>query len=266
LIFLQKPLFPGEVLLVKKQHKAIYGSYYEKKELCTKILNTLPFAHTIPHCTFAAKQKNITMGQNKTLGKIIEEKFKKSHMTAAEFAEKICCTRNNVYSIFKREYLDTRLLALISKVLHYNFFKDLADSPELINTDDPNFIKELEYNKATSQFLDVIPGIISRLNLNEAWLVKPLSPIESEGETPDMGLHFLTYDSREIILFLSKEWTADNSQYTTSSIEHLHTKTKQRVDLWSSPKVIDKSPEVKLDFKTEEQWEEIISFIVNGYK
>lgn len=38
------------------------------------------------------------------------------------FANKLYCERTNVYSIFKRESIDTTLLLRISEILHHNFF------------------------------------------------------------------------------------------------------------------------------------------------
>ena len=37
-------------------------------------------------------------------------------------ADKLHCDRTNVYDIFKREGIDTRLLERISMILHRNFF------------------------------------------------------------------------------------------------------------------------------------------------
>ena len=42
--------------------------------------------------------------------------------TISWFAKKLCCDRTNVYSIFKRQSIDTELLLRISEALHYDFF------------------------------------------------------------------------------------------------------------------------------------------------
>ena len=66
-----------------------------------------------------------------TIGNRIENEVRKQEWNITEFADAICCKRNNVYDIFKRNNLDIKLLARISKVLKHNYFKDLAEEPEL---------------------------------------------------------------------------------------------------------------------------------------
>lgn len=44
-------------------------------------------------------------------------------MTVSEFGRRINHSRENVYSIFKRETIDTGLLLIIGKVLEYDFFQ-----------------------------------------------------------------------------------------------------------------------------------------------
>ncbi len=57
------------------------------------------------------------------IGKLIEAELHRQERSVTWFANKLCCERTNVYSIFKRESIDTALLARISKVLHHNFFQ-----------------------------------------------------------------------------------------------------------------------------------------------
>jgi len=57
------------------------------------------------------------------IGKLIEEELRKQERTPTWFAKKLCCERTNVYSIFKRQSIDTELLIRISRILHYNFFQ-----------------------------------------------------------------------------------------------------------------------------------------------
>lgn len=56
------------------------------------------------------------------IGKLIEEELHRQERSVTWFANKLCCERTNVYSIFKRESIDTALLLRISCVLHRNFF------------------------------------------------------------------------------------------------------------------------------------------------
>ncbi|MBD5240147.1 MAG: XRE family transcriptional regulator [Bacteroidales bacterium] len=43
------------------------------------------------------------------------------------FANKICCSRTNVYKIFERDNIDVRLLYSISRVLNHDFFADISE-------------------------------------------------------------------------------------------------------------------------------------------
>lgn len=56
------------------------------------------------------------------IGKLIEQELRKQERTVTWFANKLYCERTNVYSIFKRESIDTALLLRISEILHHNFF------------------------------------------------------------------------------------------------------------------------------------------------
>lgn len=56
------------------------------------------------------------------IGKLIEAELHRQERSVSWFARKLFCERTNVYSIFKRESIDTALLFRISLVLHINFF------------------------------------------------------------------------------------------------------------------------------------------------
>mgnify|MGYP003292330598 CR=1 FL=1 len=64
------------------------------------------------------------------IGKLIEEELRKQERSVTWFAKKLCYERTNVYSIFKRESIDTALLVRISKILHHNFFLYYDDEIE----------------------------------------------------------------------------------------------------------------------------------------
>ena len=66
----------------------------------------------------------------KPLGQRIKEELERQERTVSWFAQKLMCNRANVYNIFMRESIDTALLMRISKVLHYNFFKEMSDEAE----------------------------------------------------------------------------------------------------------------------------------------
>lgn len=57
------------------------------------------------------------------IGSIIKEKFDELELSVSWFAKELCCDRTNVYSIFKRESIDTSLLVKISLILNHDFFQ-----------------------------------------------------------------------------------------------------------------------------------------------
>ena len=57
---------------------------------------------------------------------MVKEELRNQERTVAWFARKLCCNRQNVYDIFKRESIDTALLRRISNILKHDFFKDLS--------------------------------------------------------------------------------------------------------------------------------------------
>ena len=59
------------------------------------------------------------------LGTEVKQKLKSRGMSVAEFARRINRSRNNVYNIFKRQYIDIELLQTISAVLEYDFIHNL---------------------------------------------------------------------------------------------------------------------------------------------
>ncbi len=61
-------------------------------------------------------------------------------MTVTRFAEKLNCTRPNVYKIFAKKNIDIELLWHISQVLKHDFFADLSYElrKTLYNTDENN--------------------------------------------------------------------------------------------------------------------------------
>lgn len=61
-------------------------------------------------------------------------------MTVTRFAEKLNCTRPNVYKIFAKKNIDIELLWHISQVLKHDFFADLSYElrKTLYNTEENN--------------------------------------------------------------------------------------------------------------------------------
>lgn len=64
---------------------------------------------------------------NVHIGKEIEKKFQESGLKITVFAERINTGERNVYSLFKRKDISAEMLAMISDVLSFNFFKLYED-------------------------------------------------------------------------------------------------------------------------------------------
>jgi hypothetical protein len=59
------------------------------------------------------------------IGKLIEQKVKEKQISITDFAERICCVRENVYHIFKSPTIDIHKLEHISEVLEYDFIEEI---------------------------------------------------------------------------------------------------------------------------------------------
>jgi len=57
------------------------------------------------------------------IGKLIELELRRQERSVTWFAQKLHCDRTNVYKIFKKQSVDTQLLAQIGAILNHNFFK-----------------------------------------------------------------------------------------------------------------------------------------------
>ena len=64
------------------------------------------------------------------VGKEIRRVMTKRGHSVSWLASCLHTVRGNVYDIFERESVDTRLLARISVLLHFNFFLLLSDEVE----------------------------------------------------------------------------------------------------------------------------------------
>ena len=58
------------------------------------------------------------------IGRSIREVMKSRKMTVTHLAQEIPCERTNVYNIFSRKEISTKLLWRISEVLDHNFFEE----------------------------------------------------------------------------------------------------------------------------------------------
>ncbi|MBQ9668512.1 MAG: XRE family transcriptional regulator [Prevotella sp.] len=60
------------------------------------------------------------------IGQKIKEVMDERHASVVYVAKQLGCERTNVYNIFVREDINTRLLQQLSRTLNYDFFSELS--------------------------------------------------------------------------------------------------------------------------------------------
>ncbi len=60
------------------------------------------------------------------VGKIVEQALHEKGKTVTWFAQQLCCTRPNVYKIFRKENVDVELLWRASNILQTNLFSMIS--------------------------------------------------------------------------------------------------------------------------------------------
>lgn len=58
------------------------------------------------------------------IGEAIRKELERQEKTVVWLAEQIPCHRTNVYRIFEKDSIDTRILKRISSILKHDFFAD----------------------------------------------------------------------------------------------------------------------------------------------
>ena len=56
------------------------------------------------------------------IGKLIKEKLDEKGLSAVWLAERVPCSRANIYKIFNKNSVDTEMLFRISLILEFDFF------------------------------------------------------------------------------------------------------------------------------------------------
>ena len=106
------------------------------------------------------KSKEICIGER------IREIFDKKNMNIAQFAELLHCDRANVYNIFRRKKIDIYLLLEISKILNYDFVKEIYAKhklPEDISSSKISLV--LEINSMNDKTLKSLLKTIKQLEI-----------------------------------------------------------------------------------------------------
>lgn len=192
-----------------------------------------------------------------TIGKLIEKEVRKKQMSITAFADRICCKRNNVYDIFKRSTIDIVQLKRISQVLEHNFFKDLADDVELIC--DSEDIDDLQ-GRAVSLFFEVMPSILAKLGRSCSIVFTEKNEDFKDYGVPDLGLpeYFITFTIGENL----------SDRMKISSLLYIEKKINDEgyeIEVCYNRLYNSRDINIKLDYKTEEQWYKIMEFAFEIY-
>ena len=60
------------------------------------------------------------------IGAIIKDKLAQERRSVSWFADQMNCDRSNMYKLLSRAHLDSNFILRASKILEYNFFKDIS--------------------------------------------------------------------------------------------------------------------------------------------
>lgn len=190
----------------------------------------------------------------KTIGTLIEMEVRKQ-MSITEFAEKVCCQRNNVYDIFNRSKIDTILLKRISEVLNHNFFQDLANDLSLIDEE-----CEVARDKAIAQFYKVVPNILQEMDKDDT-IISGSLPDEPDFPVPDFLLPVY------MISFTIGDTLAERfGKNCLLPIELMRNEKGAEVEFLTNLLHRTRSLNIKLDYKSEDEWRETLAFAFEVHK
>ncbi len=198
----------------------------------------------------------------KKIGDLIQNEVRRQQISVTDFAKMINCQRNNVYNIFERSTIYVDQLALISRKLNHNFFVDIVNDPTLIDIDSEEAIQEMENRRAVSQFTEVVPGVLAQLKKQP--IISFGKPLELGGvdNLPDFLL------TEYSIAFTVGSYMAEKPQYASNPLFKFQTfenndgiKVYQMTNIIAHTQMID----VKLDYKTEDEWRKTFAFIFETF-
>ncbi|MDE6306382.1 MAG: helix-turn-helix domain-containing protein [Muribaculaceae bacterium] len=105
----------------------------------------------------------LTMAQSIHIGNLIRRRLDASGMTYTEFARRINCERQSLYYLFGCQSIDINRLLLISKVLDYDFIRNvyLADAEDPDGDDSQQHRLPIDID---AESLDGITEIVIRIH------------------------------------------------------------------------------------------------------
>ena len=202
------------------------------------------------------------MSKMKKIGDLIQNEVRRQQISVTDFAKMINCQRNNVYNIFERSTIYVDQLALISRKLKHNFFVDIVNDPTLIDIDSEEAIQEMENRRARSQFIEVVPEVLKQLNKQP--IISFGQPLEL-GDVDDLPDFMLT---DYFIAFTVGSFMAEKPQYKSNKFFEFQLfesndgiKVYLMTNTFTGSQLID----VKIDYKTEEEWKKTLAFIFETF-
>lgn len=69
----------------------------------------------------------LDLEKNIHVGAIIKDRLAHERRSISWFADQMNCDRSNMYKLLSRAHLDTNFILRASKILEYNFFKDISE-------------------------------------------------------------------------------------------------------------------------------------------
>lgn len=202
------------------------------------------------------------MSKMKKIGDLIQNEVRRQQISVTDFAKMINCQRNNVYNIFERSTIYVDQLALISRKLKHNFFVDIVNDPTLIDIDSEEAIQEMENRRARSQFIEVVPEVLKQLNKQP--IISFGQPLEL-GDIDDLPDFMLT---DYFIAFTVGSFMAEKPQYKSSpffEFQLFESNDGIKVYLMTNTFTGSRLIDVKIDYKTEEEWKKTLAFIFETF-
>lgn len=198
-----------------------------------------------------------------TIGELIEKEVRKQQLSIVEFADKIHCKRNNVYNLFARNNMDIQQLALISRVLNRNFFKELANDLDLANEYDESE-EEILNRKAVSQFMEVVPRVLRKLETDPTIVFSISEGGKYEGcPVPDLMLpdYAISFTIGETF----QERVKGFYHPKLISIESYRDEQGYEIEISTNRLHSSRLINIKLDYKSEEEWYNTLRFAFDVY-
>lgn len=198
----------------------------------------------------------------KKIGDLIQNEVRRQQISVTDFAKMINCQRNNVYNIFERSTIYVDQLALISRKLKHNFFVDIVNDPTLIDIDSEEAIQEMENRQVRSQFIEVVPEVLKQLNKQP--IISFGQPLEL-GDIDDLPDFMLT---DYFIAFTVGSFMAEKPQYKSSpffEFQLFESNDGIKVYLMTNTFTGSRLIDVKIDYKTEEEWKKTLAFIFETF-